>query len=79
LINEAFSEVVRAALAKDGVVYLRTDDADYFAQMTRVFDANKNLAPTPTPDRLAAVLTDFERTFVSRGIQTNRSAYRRVQ
>ena len=79
LINEPFIEVVRAALTADGIVYLRTDDADYFAQMTRVFDANKNFALVPTPERLAAVLTDFERTFVARGIQTNRAAYRRVR
>jgi len=79
LINEPFSEVARAALAPDGVVYLRTDDADYFAQMTRVFDANKNFAPVPTPERLAAVLTDFERTFNARGIHTNYAAYRRVE
>ncbi len=78
LINEPFTEVVRAALAANGVVYLRTDDADYFAQMTRVFDGNKHFVPVPTPERLAAVLTDFERTFVARGIQTNRAAYRRI-
>lgn len=79
LINEPFIEVLRAVLIADGIVYLRTDDADYFAQMTRVFDANKNFALVPTPERLAAVLTDFERTFVARGIQTNRAAYRRVR
>lgn len=78
LINEAFSEVLRAALVVGGIVYLRTDDSDYFAQMTYVFGANKNFEPAPTLQRLAAVLTDFERTFNGQGIQTNRAAYRRV-
>ena len=41
LINESFPRLARAALAPDGVVYLRTDDADYFAQMTEVFGASK--------------------------------------
>ena len=78
LINEGFAEVLRAALVPSGVIYLRTDDADYFEQMTRVFDQNKNFVPTPTPERLASVTTDFEREFNKRGIQTNRVAYRRT-
>jgi tRNA (guanine-N7-)-methyltransferase len=79
LINEHFTEVLRAALVENGVVYLRTDDADYFAQMRRVFDANKNFIAVATPERLASVLTDFEREFNAQGIQTNRAAYRRVR
>jgi tRNA (guanine-N7-)-methyltransferase len=78
LINERFTEVLRAALVPEGIVYLRTDDADYFEQMTRVFDQNKNFAPVPTPDRLASVVTDFEREFNQHEIQTNRAAYRRI-
>jgi tRNA (guanine-N7-)-methyltransferase len=79
LVNERFTEVIRAALVPDGFIYLRTDDLDYFTQMTRVFDANPNFTAGPTPERLATVLTDFERTFVARGIHTNRAAYRRVR
>jgi tRNA (guanine-N7-)-methyltransferase len=78
LINERFSEVLRAALQTGGIVYLRTDDADYFSQMVSVFQANKNFEPVPTPERLATVLTDFERGFTAQGIQTNRAAYRKV-
>ncbi len=78
LINEQFAEVLRGALRVDGFIYLRTDDADYFAQMTRVFETNESFKATSTPERLAAVLTDFERTFNAEGIQTNRAAYRRV-
>lgn len=79
LINERFTEVLRAGLSHGGVVHLRTDDADYFAQMTRVFGANGNFETASTPDRLAAVLTDFERGFNAQGIQTHRAAYRRSQ
>ena len=78
LINERFTEILRAALVEQGIVYLRTDDTDYFSQMTRVFDANKNFAAIPTPERLANVLTDFERQFTAQGIQTNRAAYQRI-
>ena len=78
LLNEAFTEVLRAALMVAGIVYLRTDDADYFEQMTRVFGANANFESRPTPERLAAVRTDFERHFNDQGIQTHRAAYRRV-
>ncbi len=77
LINERFTSIVQGALAPGGVVYLRTDDLDYFAQMTSVFNANPNFEPGPTPERLAAVITDFERGFNAEGIPTNRAAYRR--
>jgi tRNA (guanine-N7-)-methyltransferase len=78
LINEHFAEVLCAALRPGGIVYVRTDDADYFAQMVSVFAANRNLEAFTTPSRLADVLTDFEREFTSRGIQTIRAAYRRL-
>lgn len=75
LVNERFTEVIRAALQPGGVVYLRTDDADYFAQMTCVFGANPNFTAVETPAALAAVTTDFERGFNAQGIATNRAAY----
>ncbi len=42
LINERFPALARAALAPGGAVYLRTDDADYFQQMTEVFGASRD-------------------------------------
>ena len=75
LINERFPELVRAALVPGGVVYLRTDDEDYFKQMTGVFGANGEFEPKETPAELAELLTDFERGFRERGIQTLRTAY----
>lgn len=75
LINEGFPALARAALAPGGVVYLRTDDADYFGQMTGVFGASREFQKVETPGELAGVLTDFEREFNARGIPTLRAAY----
>ena len=77
LINERFPAVARQALSPGGVVYLRTDDADYFAQMREVFAASPSFRETDTPTELAALLTDFERDFHARGVQTRHAAYRR--
>jgi len=75
LINESFPALARIALVPGGVVYLRTDDVDYFAQMTEVFGADKGFQKIETPAGLAELLTDFERGFNERGIQTLRAAY----
>jgi tRNA (guanine-N7-)-methyltransferase len=77
LINERFPNLADAAVAPGGVVYLRTDDRDYFEQMTSVFAASRAFQPVETPAELAACLTDFERDFNSRGIGTLRAAYQR--
>ncbi len=76
LINERFPEIARAALTPDGVVYLRTDDEDYFQQMTEVFGTNGEFQQVETPPELVERLTDFEREFRERGIQTLRAAFR---
>ncbi|MBI3192783.1 MAG: tRNA (guanosine(46)-N7)-methyltransferase TrmB [Pedosphaera parvula] len=78
LINEAFVKTVREALAPRGVIYLRTDNTEYFAQMTEVFTANTAFQSVETPAALAAVVTDFERDFNAQGIPTLRAAYQRV-
>ncbi len=79
LINERFTEIARAGLKKGGIVYLRTDDLDYFEQMTRVFDGNPAFRKVETPEELAGVVTDFERNFHLRGVGTNRAAYQRAE
>ena len=79
LVNERFPEIVRQALAPKGVVYLRTDDRDYFSQMTEVFSASDFFQPIETPPELSAMFTDFEKDFLTRGIQTLRAAYRRYK
>lgn len=76
LINETFPALARSALQPRGIVYLRTDDADYFQQMTEVFGAATYFVPVETPASLAAVTTDFEREFNAQGIPTLRAAYR---
>ena len=75
LIGGNFPALARAALASDGAVYLRTDDADYFQQMTEVFAASRDFQKIETPVELAELTTDFERDFNSKGIQTLRAAY----
>ena len=75
LINESFPALAHAALAPAGKVFLRTDDAPYFEQMTEVFAAAKDFKKIETPLDLAELLTDFERHFTAKGIKTLRAAY----
>jgi tRNA (guanine-N7-)-methyltransferase len=76
LVNARFPEIAGMALAPGGCVWLRTDDANYFAQMTEVFAAQSSFEPVETPAELSAVVTDFEREFNARGVPTLRAAYR---
>lgn len=78
LINESFPQLAGCALAPGGLVCLRTDDEDYFAQMTGVFGASREFQQIETPFELAELRTDFEREFCARGIQTRRAAYRQL-
>jgi tRNA (guanine-N7-)-methyltransferase len=75
LINADFPALAQTALIPLGTVYLRTDDPDYFNQMREVFDASPLFQAVPTPASLAALLTDFERDFVARGVKTLHAAY----
>jgi tRNA (guanine-N7-)-methyltransferase len=74
-INERFPEIARRVLQPGGIVYLRTDHADYFEQMESVFAAAKNFRATETPEELNTVPTDFEVEFLKQGLKTNRAAY----
>ena len=78
LINDSFARSAASALAPAGMLYLRTDDAGYFAQMQAVFAANTAFAQRPFPDALSRILTDFERDFRSRGVQILRAAYEKI-
>ena len=77
LINERFPLLAFQALASGGVVYLRTDDEDYLQQMLTVFESSRDFCQVETPCELAALLTDFEKDFQTRGVKTLRTAYRR--
>jgi len=76
LVNECFPGVAFEALEASGTIYLRTDDPDYFEQMTAVFGATPVFQRIETPPELAQLLTDFERDFQARGVATLRAAYR---
>lgn len=75
LINDRFPALARQALTPGGVVFLRTDNTDYFQQMKEVFSAAKEFAKVETPAALAEIKTDFERDFNAQGIPTQRVAY----
>jgi tRNA (guanine-N7-)-methyltransferase len=75
LINDRFPELASRVLVRQGVVYLRTDDADYFVQMRGVFSADQRFRLMETPGALASIITDFEREFQARGVATLRSAF----
>ena len=77
LVNARFTELAAKALRPGGTVYLRTDDQDYFAQMTAVFAANSEFLLAETPADLAAIITDFEKDFRDKGVPTFRAAYQR--
>jgi tRNA (guanine-N7-)-methyltransferase len=78
LINDRFPIVAHQALAARGTVYLRTDDLDYFTQMTSVFAGTPLFNPVDSPQKLLCVITDFERNFQARGVGTLRAAYQAV-
>ncbi|MGZ4962577.1 MAG: tRNA (guanosine(46)-N7)-methyltransferase TrmB [Limisphaerales bacterium] len=79
LIQTGFPELCADVLKKDGRVYLRTDDVDYFNQMQEVFGASPLFRQIETPESLSSVLTDFERGFLIRGVQTNRAAFELIR
>ncbi len=78
LVNERFPEIAAQALEAQGTVYLRTDDADYFEQMLECFGRSPLFQSEETPEELAKFVTDFERTFHARGIQTRHAVYRKT-
>lgn len=77
LVNAGFTELAAQILVPDGTVYLRTDDAPYFQQMTEVFAASPRFQPVETSPEQSAILTDFEKDFLAQGKVTHRAAYRR--
>lgn len=76
LINAQFAVLAARVLKPNCVVWLRTDDLDYFQQMTEVFGDNEFFEKVETPEELSIVITDFERGFQARGVSTQRAAYR---
>jgi tRNA (guanine-N7-)-methyltransferase len=79
LVNQRFPALAARVLVPGGTVYLRTDDASYFQQMTEVFGQSAAFCPVATPAELAVLLTDFERDFLAQGKSTWRAAYSLVR
>lgn len=77
LITTEFTHDLERPLIEGGVVYLRTDNAAYFAQMESSFAANPNYKSVETPPEISAIITDFERNFNLRGVPTLRAAYQK--
>ncbi len=75
LINERFPSLASQALVSGGVVYLRTDDRPYFAEMTRIFQGATRFSRTETPPELSALHTDFEKDFLARRVALFKAAY----
>ena len=78
LVSEQFPKIAALALVRNGVIYLRTDDENYFKQMQSVFAASQEFQAVETPAELSALLTDFEEDFQKRGVRTLRAAYKLI-
>ena len=78
LINEAFPNSLRRILRQNGIVYLRTDNQEYFDQMLASFDPNSSYKKVETPGAILDFKTDFERNFNKAGIATLHAAYQRI-
>jgi tRNA (guanine-N7-)-methyltransferase len=76
LVNADFPAQAARVLVPGGCVYLRTDSAEYFAQMREVFAAHPGFGPVDTPADLLARPTDFERDFRAAGRAVFHAAYR---
>jgi tRNA (guanine-N7-)-methyltransferase len=77
LVNAHFMQAAWQALVPGGLIYFRTDDAPYFAQMLEVAQNQGRFSPVETPAELASIQTDFERVFAGQGTTINRAAYER--
>ncbi|MBT6103887.1 MAG: tRNA (guanosine(46)-N7)-methyltransferase TrmB [Verrucomicrobia bacterium] len=77
LISEPFPPLAERLLKAEGVVYLRTDNVEYFEQMLEVFDRAVGFERTETSEPLKALVTDFEQQFNANGIPTNYAAYQK--
>ena len=76
LIQTAFTVLAARALAPGGLLCLRTDHVEYFAQMEAVMTADKRFERSTESDELLAVKTDFERDFNAEGQPTHHAAWR---
>ena len=78
LISEPFPPLAKRLLREGGIVYLRTDNIEYFEQMLEVFGDAVGFETVETPEPMKQLVTDFEQQFNAQGIPTNYAAYRSV-
>lgn len=76
LIQSPFLNLLADVLKPGAIVYLRTDNVPYFAQMEEVFAEAEQFKSIETPVGLKLVVTDFEKSFNAQGIKTNYATYR---
>lgn len=77
LVNHRFTTLAARALAPGGRLYVRTDDASYFQQMTEVGNSQAAFSTVQEPPSLLAITTDFEADFHRQGIPTLHAAWER--
>ena len=75
LVDSKFSSLVCPVLAGGGRVYLRTDDESYFTAMRESMGVAEAFHEVRVPADLAAIQTDFERSFRERGKAVFSTAY----
>ena len=78
LISEPFPPLAKRLLREGGIVYLRTDNIEYFEQMLEVFGDAVGFETVETPEPMKQLVPDFEQQFNAQGIPTNYAAYRSV-
>lgn len=78
LISEPFPPLAKRLLREGGIVYLRTDNIEYFEQMLEVLGDAVGFETVETPEPMKQLVTDFEQQFNAQGIPTNYAAYRSV-
>jgi tRNA (guanine-N7-)-methyltransferase len=79
LVNDAFAVLAARAYAPGGSLICRTDDADYFEQMTTVLDAAAGFVRGVEPADLLEVNTDFETQFNAEGKPTRHAVWVRSE
>jgi tRNA (guanine-N7-)-methyltransferase len=77
LVTERFPALVERVLQPGGQIHLRTDNAEYYTQMQRVFAAAPGFRGVETPADLVSAVTDFERGFLRQGVATLRASYQK--
>ena len=76
LVQAPFLDAIHRVLVPGGTLRLATDQEGYFADMTRLLEADPRFEPTDAPERTPDEWTDFERLFRSKGLPVWEGAWR---